>query len=245
VTEFTISTVTITWKCPVINPVLHSEVLQFYLDCLPADTTAEQEGYLTPVPTSPALPPPVFAVNSVDSITARVQYIYQKYTDVEVTTVIFSNLTPATAYRIRGKCRSLSGWSHLSTPVVQQTLAYVPDPPDPVDICKISTNGLLLSWRAPRTDNGQAIDYYQIELMDAKMAEPIIEDETASQKGESVSTRPAVTFSPSVGPASAPLLSQQSTNIHAKRLPTGGPKTSVASRFHRLIKHKNLQFLHK
>lgn len=260
--DFTISTITVTWKCPTINPMLHSEILQFFLDCLPEDVTPEEEGHLTPVPCSPPLPPVVFPPGTVNTA-VRIDYLYQKYTDVEVTQVMFSNLVPATTYRIRGKCRSLSGWSHFCPTILQRTLAYVPNAPDPVDICKVSTNGLLLSWRKPSTDNGLPVDFYQIELIDAKMAEPVmeIEEEEESRKVATGSAKPAVTFlsqkpspnsmtagmngptSPTITPV--PMVGQQSTNLHTKRLPTGGPKTSVASRFHRLIKHKNLNYLHK
>jgi hypothetical protein len=246
--EATISTITVTWRCPTINPAIHAEITDFFIDCLPENITREEEGRLTPVPATPALPKPVFAPGSVNTA-VRVDYIYQKYCGVDVTQALFSNLTPCMPYRIRGKCYSVSGWSHFCAPIVASTVPYVPSTPDPVDICKISTNGLLLSWRKPERDNGSPIDFYQIELIFAKMAMPVPDADGANEesgndeKPAPLSTGVSFNLPPSTD--GAVLVSQQSTNLLTKKLPAVTPKVSVASRFHRLIKHKNLGYLHK
>jgi hypothetical protein len=246
--EATISTITVTWRCPTINPAIHAEITDFFVDCLPEDITREEESLLTPVPATPALPKPILAPGRANSA-VRVDYLHQKYCGVDVTQAMFSNLTPCMPYRIRGKCYSVSGWSHFCAPIIASTVPYVPNTPDPVDICKISTNGLLLSWRKPERDNGSPIDFYQIELIFAKMAMPVpdAEDGTENAGNEHPPPSPGVSFALPVSSDScgAVLVGQQSTNLLTKKLPAVTPKVSVASRFHRLIKHKNLAYLHK
>ena len=244
------------------------------MDCLPSVITAEEERQLAPVPTTPALPPAPPLSKKQRSVS--VDYIYQKYLDVTVTTALFSNLTPSTAYRLRAKASSVSGWSAFCPSIEQKTTCYVPEAPEPVDVCKVSTNGLLLSWRPPCRDNGLPVEFYQIELLDAKMATTIATAEQASacateEQKRVVESSPVtlktpkkVTLQLQSPSATLPLLSPGTAHLHAKRLPTttsttstsgtstensSAPtvavKTSIASRFHRLIKHKNLQYLHK
>lgn len=238
------------------------------MECLPEDLTAEESALLTPVPSSPPLPPlPTDLDRSL--LKVKMDYIYQKYTNETITTVMFTNLIPSTTYCIRAKAFSVSGWSKFCRIVSQKTLAYVPDAPDPVDICKISTNGLLLSWYKPVRDNGMPVDFYQIELMDAKMAIPVMEQESGKIiTGSDVATSDTVASPGHTGkfssgsppPVSLPghhtaigshQGSQNSSHQHKhhrlqhKRLPTNPVKAGVASRFHRLLKHKNLQYLHK
>lgn len=256
VTDYSIGSITVEWSCPAINPVQHSEITEYFLDCLPMGLSPEEEVTLAPVPCTPALPP----INPMRShshlhldvhFKPQIDYIYQKYLDVKITTAIFSNLMPSAEYTIRGKSCSLSGWSVFCPAVVQKTQCYVPEPPDPVDIIKISSNGLLLAWRPPYRDNGLKVDHYQIELIDAKMAIPVMEEEESQKLTQVFAKSPKeATISDahaSGNDEASQLLTQK--NLHTKRLPSaegsGKFKPGVASRFHRLIKHKNLQYLFK
>ena len=306
ISEYTIDSITVEWFPPTINPVLHSEVLEYFVDCLPvapplppilgslipipvaAPTLATvvftvPEGALVPVPCSPALPPsPLYDENAPSPL----DYIYQKYIDAtKPTSVRFTNLLPCSTYCIRLKCRSLSGWSVFSKRIiVQETLAYVPEPPEPVDICKISTNGLLLQWMKPHRDNGLPVDYYQIELIDAKLAVPIMQQERQAEIERNrardernaaknvVSTTAAA--SSSAGKARQKMMHNRLPTASASTtaLPTGvddessvvsvaakantnalassstsvvgaSEKRGVASKWHRLIRHKNIHLL--
>ena len=251
------------WVPPVINPVHHSEILEYYIDCLPDSFGEAEEAQLEPVPASPATVAPHAHTlgdgenEKEDTFGAPLlDYIHRKFTDMGVERVSFTNLTPACRYRIRTKCRSLSGWSKFCQTITVTTLCYVPDPPEPVDICKVSTNGLLLSWQRPHSENGLSIDYYQIELIDAKMAIPIMEMEEQEQEPKSTdkekrvaaggTDRGGVTCAASTGGSK-----NNSSSILNKRLPmTGVPaaateKKGVASKWHRLVRHKNLLHLNK
>ncbi|OYX12304.1 MAG: hypothetical protein B7Z16_16745, partial [Algoriphagus sp. 32-45-6] len=155
----------------------------------------------------------------------QIDYIYQRYLDVSVNSVMFSNLMPSAEYTIRAKSCSLSGWSRFSPAITQKTKCYVPEPPDPVDIIKVSSNGLLLAWNKPYRDNGHQVDYYQIELIDAKMALPLMMEEQQGATEENKDTD--FTFSSThlthgIGNSDndSNLKSQQQQNLHKlKRLP--------------------------
>jgi len=246
-----ISSITVQWTCPEINPTLHSEITEYFVDCLPVGLSPEEELTLTPVPCTPALPP-VNLQRSQARLVVRPQidYIYQKYLDVSVTTVMFSNLMPSAEYTIRAKSCSLSGWSRFSPAVIQRTNCYVPEPPDPVDIIKVSSNGLLLAWNKPYRDNGHQVDYYQIELIDAKMAIPLMMEEAGASKQDIKATVHATAKHVTNSVSSQSNSHGQGQNLHKlKRLPLveGSSKLQpgVASRFHRFIKHKKLHYLFK
>jgi len=263
VVDHSISSITVQWTCPEINPTLHSEITEYFVECLPVGLSAEEELTLTPVPCTPALPPinPSRSQALLD-VRPQIDYIYQKYLDVTVTSVMFSNLMPCAEYSLRAKCCSMSGWSRFSPSITQCTKAYVPEPPDPVDVIKVSSNGLLLAWRKPYRDNGQKVDHYQIELIDAKMGVAVMHEEflqsgklavfATSSKNPSPAAPSSVSFSAEALSASTQGSGSSGTkkqNLHTKRLPLaeGSSKMQpgVASRFHRLIKHKNLNYLFK
>jgi hypothetical protein len=67
----------------------------------------------------------------------KLDYIYQKYTDIGHESVTFTNLYSACTYNLRVKSLSLAGWSRFSSPIQQFTLACVPDAPDPLEIYKV------------------------------------------------------------------------------------------------------------
>jgi hypothetical protein len=67
----------------------------------------------------------------------KLDYIYQKYTDIGHESVTFTNLYSAFTYNLRVKSLSLAGWSRFSSPIQQLTLACVPDAPDPLEIYKV------------------------------------------------------------------------------------------------------------
>lgn len=81
---------------------------------------------------------------------------------------MFTNLLPDVVYVIRAKCFSLAGWSDFCKPIRPITVSYVPDIPDPLEICKVTTNGVLLQWHPPLRTNGRKVDYYQLEVIDAR-----------------------------------------------------------------------------
>ena len=83
---------------------------------------------------------------------------------------MFTNLLPYVIYIIRAKCCTLAGWSDFCRPIKPLTVAYVPDIPDPLQICKVTTNGVLLQWHPPFRTNGRKVDHYQIEIIDARSA---------------------------------------------------------------------------
>ena len=81
---------------------------------------------------------------------------------------MFTNLLPDVVYIIRAKCFSLAGWSDFCKPIQPVTVSYVPDIPDPLQICKVTTNGVLLQWHPPLRTNGRKVDHYQLEVIDAR-----------------------------------------------------------------------------
>ena len=79
---------------------------------------------------------------------------------------IFYHLYPHCTYRLRIRCHSVSGWSSWSSWVCGKTLAHQTEAPLPVEVCKVSTNSLILRWFAPKRDNGYPVDYYDMEVVD-------------------------------------------------------------------------------
>ncbi len=69
------------------------------------------------------------------------------------------------------KCRTVSGWSDWSNWFFAKTLAFQPESPLPLEIRKVSVNGVMLTWFKPKRDNGHAIDHYQIEVADSHTIE--------------------------------------------------------------------------
>jgi hypothetical protein len=160
-------------------------------------------------------------------------------------TMIIDNLLPSEKYKLRVRCRSASGWSDWSTWVFAQTLCAVPEAPLPVEIVKVSINGLLLRWEAPARDNGHVIDHYELEIMDEQM-----------QKAQDRSLRGAVHLTQHIGV----LGKEDGTVLHRrgifKKAPTIGEEVkpsgshSVAgqggvSKLHRVVKHRDVHNLYK
>ena len=96
---------------------------------------------------------------------------------------MFTNLLPDVVYIIRAKCFSLAGWSDFCKPIQPVTVSYVPDIPDPLQICKVTTNGVLLQWHPPLRTNGKKVDHYQLEVIDARSTGSV---EVAPQEEEAM-----------------------------------------------------------
>lgn len=75
-------------------------------------------------------------------------------------------LIPATGHGFMVYSRSLAGWSQPSAKIISFTLPTRPDPPPPVEVLKITTNGLMLGWNPPQRDNGATVDLFELEVID-------------------------------------------------------------------------------
>eukprot|EP01035_Chromulina_nebulosa_P020499 gene20499-26593_t len=61
---------------------------------------------------------------------------------------------------------SLAGWSNGSDKLIQYTLSCAPDPPQHIDIIRVTVNGLYIYWYAPKYNNGGEVDTYHIQIVD-------------------------------------------------------------------------------
>lgn len=77
-----------------------------------------------------------------------------------------TGLPPATGHKFMVYSRSPSGWSPPSTKIIHFTLPTKPPAPPPVEVLKVTTNGLLFSWSPPPKDNGAFITFYELEVED-------------------------------------------------------------------------------
>ena len=59
-----------------------------------------------------------------------------------------------------------------------------PAEPPPVEMLRLSTNAVYLTWHPPAHDNGAKIDLYQLELIDCEMGKEKdrIENEELARK---------------------------------------------------------------
>jgi hypothetical protein len=78
----------------------------------------------------------------------------------------YRDLYPSCQYRFRIRCRSASGWSEFNSWIFGKTLAHRAEAPLPLEVRKISVNGMVFTWFPPKRDNGFPIDFYQLELAD-------------------------------------------------------------------------------
>lgn len=76
------------------------------------------------------------------------------------------NLRPSTGHGFLLRSRSLAGWSQPTSKLIHFTMASVPDPPPPVEVLKVTSNGMLIHWHPTPFENGGVVDFYQIELID-------------------------------------------------------------------------------
>ena len=77
------------------------------------------------------------------------------------------NLPPATGHSFKIISHSISGMSPASAKVIHFTLPDVPVAPNPIELLKISKNGLFLSWHPPKYDNGSKVSMYQVQIRSA------------------------------------------------------------------------------
>lgn len=85
------------------------------------------------------------------------------------TDLLFSSLFSSVLYKARVRCRTASGWSNWSIWVTGRTRPAPPDAPPPLEIVKVSVNGLFLKWDPPLRDNGFPIDHYLLEVADDQL----------------------------------------------------------------------------
>lgn len=81
------------------------------------------------------------------------------------TTYEFNQLLPAGEYLFRIWCESIAGWSPVSPSVCFFTSPAVPSAPPPIELHKVTTNGIYITWHASLYTYGSAIDDYELELM--------------------------------------------------------------------------------
>eukprot|EP01038_Epipyxis_sp_PR26KG_P006935 gene6935-9489_t len=79
-------------------------------------------------------------------------------------------LMPNMQYSFKVRCRSKSGWSDFSKLSKGWTLPSRPSAPPPVEIIKISVNGLLTTFYPSDRMNGSEIDHYQLEVVDYNLS---------------------------------------------------------------------------
>ncbi len=118
------------------------------------------------------------------------------YTHPQNTTELslkYHNLIPATAYKFYIKAYSVSGWNAYCRPLIYHTLSSYPEQPPPLEVIKITTNGLLLTWHAPLRNNGHEIEHYQIELIDAQEQQAQSQAHAHSTNANTYSFKPNIT----------------------------------------------------
>ena len=91
------------------------------------------------------------------------------------------NLLPATGHNFMIYSKSLSGWSAPSSKVTYFTLPDRPSTPPPVEIYRITNNGLLFACLPPKRDNGSAVSMYEVEVVDYKTQQEQNENEIATE----------------------------------------------------------------
>lgn len=137
-------------------------------------------------------------------------------------------LYPSVAYKIRVRCRSVSGWSAWSAWVVGKTSPSQPDAPDPVEIIKVSINSILLRWQPPLRNNGLFIDHYELEIRDKNM----IDDHTIDAHGiEDVQEYPPERVD------HRKMIKLQKANKDS------AAENSIVSKLHRVLRHKDIDQL--
>lgn len=100
------------------------------------------------------------------------------------------NLLPATGHSFFIYSKSLAGWSLPSSKITYFTLPDRPTPPPPVEIHKITTNGILFACLPPFRENGSSVIYYEVEVIDSKSLHDIENDSTTSSAANMSASAP-------------------------------------------------------
>lgn len=277
VAETTIDTISVSWRPPLLSKMHHSDIVGYFIDCYPVDyiinnksnnNNSSNTTLLSPTSSS-ATATAKTSVVSLPTTNVSLDYIYEKKIQEGVTagstaTCTFTNLLPSNMYSIRVKCQSLSGWSPFCLSVTPTTLQYVPDAPEPIEICKITPNGLLLSWHPPYRCNGLPVDFYQLELIDVNKHK---QQQILADKASPMTTSSSVAQD-ALSPLSPPhhtqrqLRSNYNNNNnynHSDKDKQQQQKSQATvasgqqayaeagghSKWYRMVKHKNLNYLHK
>ena len=74
------------------------------------------------------------------------------------------NLDPASGHAFSIMSRSIAGWSGASSKLIHFTKPFTPTTPEPLEVLRVSMNGLFVAWFPSAFDNGQRIDFYEIDL---------------------------------------------------------------------------------
>ena len=159
-----------------------------------------------------------------------------------------TDLLPSTGHEFCVRSRSLAGWSQPTVKIVGFTTSCPPDAPPPVEVLKITTNGIVLGWNNPLRDNGAPVDLFQLEVIDSETALNHIKDE--EERGvNNISPRSWGQNESTVsngGNINSLLDDDQNSVITQDQLPPEGSQEddfvgdSTGSLLHRIIKHKNL-----
>lgn len=111
------------------------------------------------------------------------------------------NLQPCSGHGLAVLSRSLAGWSKPSSKIVAFTQSCEPEAPSVVEILKIATNGMLISWLPPPSENGAPVDHYQLEIVDdAGWADVVMAEE--AQAAAEAAAGPSFRSGGGSGPAS-------------------------------------------
>ena len=229
----------VTWDPPTQNLVHHSPILEYNIDCWPVDPDLPRD-YVTEKS--------ILTENSNKISEIRMSANGTgDFTEKTPAFVHFVGLIPSKEYNIRVKSRSLAGWSRYCRPVTFSTKPHVPDQPDPVEIIKVSTNGLLLHWHPPLRSNGFPVEFYQLELVEAKksMATAIadaIEGVNAGASTDAVIDNPAGMIAGRLDGGGS---GAGGTKSKMSRRQSAIAEQGGISKFYRLIRHRNLENLFK
>ena len=157
------------------------------------------------------------------------------------------NLLPSTGHEFCVRSRSQAGWSAPTVKIVGFTISCPPDAPPPVEVLKITTNGIVIGWNNPMRDNGAPVDMFQLEVIDSETAEKHIEEEEQKRLEADSNASPrswgqnesTISFQ-DIG------IDEESIVITQDQLPAEGSQEEdivgdgTGSLLHRILKHKNL-----
>lgn len=131
----------------------------------------------------------------------QAKYGHGQQFETTETTFTVNNLHPASGHSFVFYSRSISGVSKLSTCMtIHFTLCTVPDQPPPVELLKVTKNGMLLNWHDPESDNGANLLLWELEVVDYDslcnlgLCKPVAREEvdiSVSALHESSDTAPA------------------------------------------------------
>lgn len=97
----------------------------------------------------------------------KAKYGHGQQFETTDTTFTVNNLHPASGHSFVFYSRSISGVSkHSTCMLIHFTLCTVPDQPAPVELLKVTKNGMLLNWHDPESDNGANLLLWELEVVD-------------------------------------------------------------------------------